>query len=429
LDDLASKTFNSISGFFSDKYNVKTSIVKFENFSGLADIIAQKFYQLLVSKFESREEIGFNDLLINFSRNRGEFNLIRTGNLNYLIYIKLIRNRDRLGAGAVIFSKSLDRIVYIKYLDEVLTNGEKDIVSTIDYGFNTVGFSKVIEFDAKKKLLDFRTIGSKDEDVRYCFYYPEEIEMYKLEGSRLKKFFSLILKWGRPYYPVIQPEGKLSYFYIEKTLYLTVGNNFSPKSKIFEFVDNRWRESSEVNFVPFKRIRLNNSDYLVGGSYKEGENYFEGKIKLAPFRSGKLRIEEIYEKRVPLFYAMAFAVNGHSLDSVNIIDTEYRYRYFASDFEELTLESARRGSAICALGDKWLAVSDYSELVDTLYFYKINSGSKELVFENKINGEVIFISDGAWKQKDGFWVFVKLAADRKTYNTEYRLQFWSKNDG
>ena len=150
---------------------------------------------------------------------------------------------------------------------------------------------------------------------------------------------------------------------------------------------------------------------------------------LAPFRSGRLRTEEIYEKRLPFFYSLAFAANEYRIDSIHAVDSEYSYRSFASDFEEMTLEGERRGSALCALGDKWLVVSAYSELTDTLYFYKIVTGSRQLVYENEIEGEVIFISEGAWKKKDGFWVYVKLPAARGKSASEYRLQFWSENDG
>ncbi|MFC2155677.1 hypothetical protein ACFLRB_04215 [Acidobacteriota bacterium] len=429
LEQLTEKTFNSIAGFFNDKYNVSTSIIKFENFSGFSDILAQKYYQLLVAKFESKKNVVFNDLMINFSRNRGKFNLLRIGKLNYLIYIKLIRNREKLGAGTVIFSKSLDRIVHIRYVKETLTTGERDIINTVDYGFKTVGFSKVIEFEAKKNLLDFKTIRESGGEERFFFYYPGEIEIYKMAGSQFRKFFSFKLKWRRPYYPVIQPEGKLSCFYRDSKLYLTAGSNFSTRSKIFEFADNQWREVDSVNFVPFKLIRINNGEYLAGASYKEGKNFFEGKILLTPFRSGKLRTEETYEKSLPLFYSIAFSVNEDNLDSIHVIDREYRYRYFASDFEEWTGENERRGAALCALRGKWLAISDYSETVDTLYFYKIDINRRELVFENKVNGEVIFIAEGSWKKKDGFWVYVKAAVGKAISNAEYRLQFWSKNDG
>lgn len=428
LDNLVKKTSDSILDFFSDKYNVKTSIVKFENFSGFPDILAQKYYQLLVARFEFQEKINFNDLMINFSKNQGQFNLNRTGGLNYLVYIKLIRNRDKLGVGIAIFSKSLNKTVYIKYFEELITPGEQDIINTKDYGFVKTGFSKAIEIEANRDLLDFRTIKDLEGQDRYFFYYPEKIEIYKSEGSNFKKFFAFKLKWGRPYYPVIQPEGKLSYFYRAETLYLTAGNNFSPKSKIFEFKDNQWREVDSVSFVPFRVININRNDYLVGAAYQEGKNYFKGKILLAPFRSGELRTSEIYEKTIPEFYAVTFAVNGNNLDSLHTIDKDYNYRFFSSDFEEWTVEIEKRGSALCALKGEWLAVSDYSRLTDKLYFYDIDKGSRYLAFENPLDGEVVFISAGTWKRKPGFWVYVRLPGSRGKGNFEYRLQFWSKND-
>ncbi|MCI0471166.1 MAG: hypothetical protein L0Y73_05870, partial [Candidatus Aminicenantes bacterium] len=246
LDDLAAKTCNSMADFFSTQYEVRTAIVKYENLSGFSDTIAQKFYQLLVAKLETRKEIQFNDLMIDFSKSGGTFNLTRTGRLNYLIYIKLIKNRDKLGVGSTIFSKTLDKIVYIKYFEEALSAGEKDLIETIDYGFKTAGFGKAIEIEAEANLLAAATIKDAGGEDRYFFYYPAVIEIYKSEGGNFKKFSTLPLKWERPIYPAIQPEGILAYFYQGSTLYLTAGNNFSTKSKVFEFKDDRWSEIGAV---------------------------------------------------------------------------------------------------------------------------------------------------------------------------------------
>ncbi len=428
LDDLAAKTCNSMADFFSTQYEVRTAIVKYENLSGFSDTIAQKFYQLLVAKLETRKEIQFNDLMIDFSKSGGTFNLTRTGRLNYLIYIKLIKNRDKLGVGSTIFSKTLDKIVYIKYFEEALSAGEKDLIETIDYGFKTAGFGKAIEIEAEANLLAAATIKDAGGEDRYFFYYPAVIEIYKSEGGNFKKFSTLPLKWERPIYPAIQPEGILAYFYQGSTLYLTAGNNFSTKSKVFEFKDDRWSEIGAVGFVPFKLVKINMDQYLLGAVYQEGENYFKGKIVVAPLRGGELKTGEIYEKNVPLFYSLAFAANDGSLESIHIIDRDYKYRYFTSNFEEGAVESERRGSALAVLAGKWLAVSHYSEAADKLFFYKIDKGSRESVFENKIDGEIVFISEGTWQNAKGFWVYVKLPQDRENQGVEYRLQFWSKNE-
>ncbi|MCK4761113.1 MAG: hypothetical protein KAW12_02870 [Candidatus Aminicenantes bacterium] len=439
LENLAVRSSQAILDFFKDKYDVRTAIVKFENFSGLPDITAQKYYQLIAAKLETSKKESFNffDLMINFSKNRGVFNLNRTGKLNYLIYVKLIKNREKLGAGTVIFSKSLDKIVFLKYYEEFLPAGEKDIINTVNYGFKTGGFTKITGIEAEKNLLDFKSIKALNGEVRYYFYYPGKIEIYNTAGSNFKKSFSFKLNWGRPYYPAKEAEGKLAYFYRDSTLYLTVGNNFSPKSKVFTFRDNRWREEGSLNFVPFQFIKINMSYYLAGAAYHPGKNFFKDKILLAPFRGGKIRKEELYEKNMPhfreknktqAFYDAAFAVNGDNLESLHVIDKKYNCRYFAADLVEWPIDDDRRGGAICALDGKWLAISAYSTKNDKLCLYKIQGGSREFVYEKKIKGEIIFISAGAWKSRRGFWVYVRIKDSRQLRDSEYRLQFWSKND-
>ncbi len=428
LERLVDKTAHSILEFFKDQFNIRTSVVKFENFSGYSDTIAQKYYQLLVAKLESSSQIAFNDIMINFSRNKGEFNLNRIDKLNYLVYIKLIRNREKLGVGAAIFSRSLDKIVYVKYFEEPLDLGERDILNTLDYGFKTSGFSMVMEIEAKRGLLDCKTIKDLQGEERCYFYYPEEIEIYRLEVSNFKKFFSFKLEWGRPYFPTMQPEGRLYYFYRDKVLYLTLGSNFSPFSRSLVFRENQWQELEGVPFVPFKLIQFNQDDYLAGARYEEGKNYFKGKIILAPFQpQDKMLIKrELYEKSVPPFYSLAFSTHQGELDSIHLIDRDYNYRYFAADFEERTVEEQKRGSVLSALNGEWLAVSDFSTGSDKLYFYKIDQGSRQLVFENQVEGEILFISEGAWKSQPGFWVYVKQRIGGGQ-NGAYRLQFWSKS--
>jgi hypothetical protein len=442
IETLAQKVSKGILNYFASKNNVSTSIVKFENFSDLSDLTAQKYYQLLVANLESHPPVKFTDLMINFHKKRGKFNLNRMDRLNYLIYIKLVKNRDKLGTGTAIFSRSLDKIVYIKYVEDVLSAGDRNIYETRDYGFKSTGFSRQIEIDAEKNLLDFKSILDPDGTYRYFFYYPEQIEIFKIENNLFKKYFSFQLEWGRPYYPVMDDEGRLSLFYLDGSgdsrLYLTVGGNFSPHSKIFCFQDNQWREIDTVDFVPIKLIRLNGIDYLAGARYDEGKNFFKGKLLLIPFLFGKLQRENLLEKWVPPFYSLDFSTdNQHQhpyqqeLETVHLIDTDYYYRFYAGDFEEriAATEKKKRGSSLAALDGQWMAVSDYSFTIndknDTLYFYKIEKGSNRLVYENRINGQVIFISHGTWKTRKGFWVYVK---EKKRKHVEYSLQFWSKTN-
>jgi len=440
IETLALKASKGILNYFDSKNNVRTSIVKFDNFSDVSDLTAQKYYQLLVANLETHPPVKFTDLMINFHKKRGKFNLNRIDRLNYLIYIKLIKNRDKLGTGTAIFSRSLDKIVYIKYFEVDFSAGDRDLYETRDYGFKSTGFSRQIEIDADKNLLDFKSIINPDGTYRYFFYYPEQIEIFKIENNLFKKYFSFKLEWGRPYYPVMDYEGRLSLFYFDgngdSRLYLTVGGNFSPHSKVFYFQDNQWRETDTIDFVPIKLIQLNGIDYLAGARYDEGKNYFKGKLLLIPFLSGALQQENLLEKQVPPFYSLDFSTNNQHqqepmLETIHLIDTDYNYRFFAGDFEERIVvhEKKKHGSSLAALDGQWLAVSDYSFTInnnnDTLYFYKIEEGSNRLVYENRMNGQVIFISPGTWKSRKGFWIYVK---KMKNEHGDYHLQFWSKNN-
>ena len=134
------------------------------------------------------------------------------------------------------------------------------------------------------------------------------------------------------------------------------------------------------------------------------------------------------KNKTQAFYDAAFAVNGDNLESLHVIDKKYNCRYFAADLVEWPIDDDRRGGAICALDGKWLAISAYSTKNDKLCLYKIQGGSREFVYEKKIKGEIIFISAGAWKSRRGFWVYVRIKDSRQLRDSEYRLQFWSKND-
>lgn len=66
IDNLNNRVSKGIEDFFIGKYNINISIVKFDNYSGLSNLAAQKYYQLLVSRLESNKKINFIDLMINF---------------------------------------------------------------------------------------------------------------------------------------------------------------------------------------------------------------------------------------------------------------------------------------------------------------------------------------------------------------------------
>lgn len=444
LESLAGKVSNSIIDYFTAKgeSDIRFSIIKFENFSGITDLAAHKFYQQLAARLEGRPQAVFNDLMIDFSQKKGEFNLNRIDQLDYLIYLKLIKNLDKVGAGIAVFSRSLDKIVYVKYFEEDFSPGETNIYETVDYGFKGLGFSRQIEIDAEKNLLDFKSItnSSGEPGDLYLFFYPEEIEIFKTRDNQFKKVLSFKLAWGRPYYPVMDCEGKLCLFYRagddgSPVIYLTAGSNFSPRSKVLSYQNNQWQEIGMLDFVPIKAIRLNNSDYLAGALYDEGKNFFKDKLILVPFAAGKLDTQNLLEKKVVPFFTVDFSIPSQqphgveteeNVDGVYLIDNDYNYRFYAGDLQERGPAFERRGSALAALDGQWLALSDYSFSTqkDKLYFYKIEAGSKQAVYENTINGQVIFISAGSWQDRPGFWVYVE---EMKNDNPVYRLQFWSKN--
>lgn len=432
LGDLAGKAANSILDYFSDQYNIKAGVIKFENTAGISDLTAQRFYQLLISKLETAANFSYTDLMINFHQNKGEFNLNRINPLNHLIYLKLIRDKNKIGAGIVIFSRTLDKVVFIKYVEEPFIAEEREIYLITNFGFKNAGFAKIMEMEAKPQLLDLKSFLDQEGRLRFLFYYPGKIEFFKLTENQLIKVFSYPLQWKNPYYPVMDYEGKLCVFFQDNQLYAVVGGNFSRTAKVLTINEQETGTAAEVDtidFIPFRIIELNGVRYLAGARYALGKNYFENNLMFLPFQfnSGRLVKEKYFVKDISPFYSLDFSLSGaeNVLDSIHYIDRDYRYRFLADNFQQLTVEEAQRGSALCCLDSQWLAVSDYSQGSDQLYFYSIEKGSRRLVYQNKVNGEIIFISDGLWKAAPGFWVYLEHLQPPPAA-PEYKLQFWSK---
>jgi len=438
LSELADKTSQSIIDFFNDKYNIRTSITHFENVSGIPDLSAQKFYQLVIAELETAAKISFTDLLVNFSQNKGEFNLNQVISLNYLISIRLSRNKTRIGAGISIFSRTLDKVIHVKYLETLFEEQETDMLNTTRYPFEGLGFSKIIELDAQPNLLDVKSFLDADGQLVILYYFPEEVEIYKLQENQLKKNRTHPFKWARPYYPTLANEGKASVFLDNGMLVLTFGNNFSKVSRVLIFKNGRVDPDppnlieADVDFVPFRHIELNGAQYIAGTRYAVGKNYFEGKLILAPYNpEWKFQDDSYLEKDVPSFYALDYATPGDSrvLTSIHIVDRSYKYKFYADNFEQLVVEGKERGASLCCFNGQWLAVSDFSSGSDRLYFYKIQGGSRNLVFENPVDGEIVFISEGAWMTAKGFWVYTCKpgAKNASSYvHADCKLQFWSK---
>ena len=423
LERLSENISGYLNDFFSDHGNVHASIIKFEDFSEFSDLLAQKFYQLVVSKIEAGQRFRFIDMMINFNGNSGEFDLNKTHQLNFFISLKLIRNRDKLGAGVVVFSKTLDRIVGVHYNEVLFNQGELKTLDTVDFGFQSVGFSRIMEMNVQEDLLDVRSVQDPSGDLDHFFYYPDKIVLFKHGQGKMEKVSSVELSWERPYYPALEKEGILSAFRFGDAIYLTAGTNTSPLSKVIKYQDQKWTEYAPIDFIPFKILRVNDQYYLSGSRYQEGKNHFIDKIILSPFDYQTFKTEKQFEKSVPGFYSLAFSTVENRLISIHLVDTLYSYRLYSDNFEQQTAEIEKRGSALSSLSDEWLAVSDYSRGNDTVYFYKIKNGRRQLVYKNRIEGEIVFISDGQWESFPGFWILVRKLS---TSGNQYVLQFWSK---
>ena len=427
IDRLTGKIAGAIGESLKEARQKKASIVRFENFSDLTDQSAVKFYQLLVSKLEQRTELQFVDLMINFQNGNAVFNESAAGDVQFPVYLKLIRNGDKIGAGAVVFSRIQDRIIGLKYAEEVVSKGEMEILNTHSYGFRELGFTRMTEIDVDSQLLDFKSVKDLQGDERYYFLYPHKIDVFGIIQNKLTKLLSVDLGWGRPYYPAIKPEGKLFVTFHDNAGYLAAGTNFSPRSKMFLFEELQWQELAEADFVPIRLAMINQEVFLLGVRYELGKNYFQDKIVVAPFKDGRLMSQRQYEKQIFPHYAIDFSISGNQLGAVHIVDRDFNYQFLGSDFEPAATDVTRRGSALAALKDEWVAISDFSESkdLDKLFFYKIDKTSRQFVYEKSVDGSIIFISSGTWKSADGFWIYLEKPLP---YRPDYKLQFWKKNE-
>ncbi len=413
-----------LGSFFKGKFDVHVAIVQFENHSELSDLAMQKIYQMLVSRLESEKNIRLTDLLVHFANGRGEFNLNQAGNLDYLIDLKLIQDKSKTGLGLAVFSRLQDKIVAVKYFEKAISKGEMEFLNTRDFSFSQLGFSRLLEFESRKDLMDIQSVAVADGQEQYFFYYPDEIIIYLARENRLEKHFQFKLTWKRPLYPVLHYEGKLLLFRSGPELVLTAGGNFSPTAQMLTFRDGQWQEAQKIDFVPLKYVVLNQNPYLVGARYAEGRNFFREKIYFMPFRGPADRGEAFERNSYPAM-ALDFSTREDQLQTVHLIDRDYRYRFFTAEFEEKSPLPEKKGASLAALDGAWLAVSDHVVASDQLYFYDIRDGGQKPVYTGKVSGEVRFISAGTWQGIKGFWAGVVQQADGLE---RHMVQFWGKRN-
>lgn len=421
LTDKINKGLNS---YFNDKANIKYSIIKFQNNSVLSDIEAQKFYQLLVSKLELNKNSSFIDLVLDFNNKDGVFNLNRMSNLDYSVYINLTNNKNKIGSGIVIYSRDLDKMVFVKYFETHIEKGERDLLKITDYGFKNSGFNKFFELNLDNPLLDIYSIKGFDGITYTLFYYFDKIEIFIPEGNALRKRISQKLHWERPFFPVIKKEGKVFSIIKDKELYFFIGGNFSPYSKVFKYSNDSISETGKLSFTPLSKFTLNNVEYLSGARYATGKNFFLGKIFLMPLKNPEIINDEIFVKKVSDFFSAGFEKNNNNLNTFFLIDKKYFFKRYTQDFTEQIISEIKYGYALGNSGDNYIGISSYLPENDILNISNLIHNPGEKGFAQKIKGRINFISKGIWNERNGLWVLVERNRfDHKSFH----LQFWGKN--
>jgi hypothetical protein len=424
IDELIGESAGFLGEFLRNQPGARLAVVRFESQSELGDLAMQKIYQMLVARLEGEQKLHVVDLLIDFSGGSGEFNLSQPGALDYLIELKLIQNKSKTGLGLTVFSRLQDRIVALKYFEKPVSRGEMDLLNARSGAFSEFGFSKLLEFESRARLMDIQSIAAADGQDQYFFYYPEEVVIYGARESRLEKQSQVRLAWTRPFYPTLHPEGKLLLFRLGQDLVLTAGGNFSPTAQVLLFREGRWQESRKVDFVPFRLVTLNQAPYLVGARYEEGRNYFKDSVYFLPW-SGLEGGAAAYEKKTCPAMSLDFACQNGQLQALHVIDRAYAYRLFTAEFEEKTPFSQKKGASLASHDGKWLAVSDFSRDSDQIFFYDIRDGGLRPVYSAKVSGEIQFLAAGRWQGAPGFWAALR----QQTEGVErLMVQFWGKRN-
>jgi hypothetical protein len=422
LDAFVRGASDQIQSFLKDQVDVRCAIVRLENASDLSENAVQHLYQVLASALEANPHLHFSDLMVGFSGNQAEFNLRTGADFTFWIDVKLLRNGAKLGLGLTIFSKRLDKIVFLKYLETMLAKGELDLLNTRSYVFNELGFAKILEIDARPDLLDVASLAGASGETAYYFLYPREIACYQARQGRLEKTRALPLSWGRPYYPSQTPCGRLLICKTETAVFLCAGTNSSPRAQIFQLKGDAWEPWSQVEFLPLKLARVNQTLFLIGARYEPGTDLFKDKLYFLPFAADNPG-GQIYEKKLLPFYNADLAVSDGQLTAVHVVDNHYRTHVYGPDLAETPLDETPKGVALAVLDNRWLALSDYTSREDHLYFYALGNGARRQVYSAAVGAEIVFLSAGSWGEVGGFWALLRNVANPQK---PVLLQFWGK---
>ncbi len=429
LEELANKAGEGIIKFFKIRKNSTFSISVLENSSTFNDIQVQKFYQLLISRVERDTETKFIDNLIGFSNNKSAFNSNRLTNIKYLISIKLINNRGNIGAGLTFFSRKFDRIEGIKYYESKISRGENLYIKHINYSFQTTGFIKQYEMNARLNFLDVNTIetispeGNKSQLL--TLFYTDRIVIFKLVNKSIKKLATKSIRWKRPFYFPHVFEGKSFIFTLNGRKLVAVGGNFLEESIIFEYnqKNSDLREIIRINMIPIKIVEINGSLNLIGIKYQPAQNFFNGSVYLMNISGGISANSRILQKSIKDFYSISILKSGELLRNIIIVDKNYNIRIYDSAMNSIYSSENKFGYAIGSLNDNWIITSSFVTKSDELKFFKVENLFSSPVYLNKTDYLIDSISEGKLLGKNGLWI--KLINPEKEKNPV--IQFWSKN--
>lgn len=422
-DVLAQAVADQIRQFSRDKYQLVFAVSRLENYTSLPDAAVQKLYQLIVARLESDQAFGFRDALLQVTNGRGDFNPRTLELANHLVYLRLVQNLDKTGVGVVIYSRRQDAIVSLRYHETGIPAGERALLVSGGFGFDSHGFSKLAELQPPAGLLDVCELAPAGGPQRVLFFYPDEIEVRQLRDNRLEKTGGTKLNWKRPFYPALHPEGRLAATPQGGAWLLAAGGNFSNASQILRLDETGWSEVGRVDFVVQAWLTLNATPYLAGARYLPGQNQFVDRILLQPAVDGLPAPGGGYEKRVTPFLAIDCNCPDGQLQSLQLVDTEYRLRQYSANFAEIFSDPLPRGGALAVAAGEWLACSDRSRGLDRVFFINILDGGWRPRYHQEIAGEIVFMRSGHWNNRRGFWIYVHGGGGGAD---EYRLQFWGK---
>lgn len=430
LENLADKAGNSIKSFFKIHKHSKSSVLSLQNHSVLNDFEIQQFYQLFVSKFDNEDYINFEDLFLNFSNNRGIFNKSRIKDLDFLISLNFINKMGKIGVGVVIFSRKFDRIVSVRYFENKIGEGEKLTLKHINYSFKDTGFKKQYDMNLHGNLLDVISVKiiineSTIKNLTILFYL-NKISVYNIDRKSIKKLSEISMKWERPFYSAHKYEGRAFYFKFNDKHYISIGGNFSKKTKLFtiDLKTNQLIPGRELNIIPIRKLTLNRNIVLMGVNFYPGKNFFLGKIYLMNLSKSNLYENEIYEKKISEFYSITVLKIKNVIKNINTIDLDYKLRVYDEVFNNIYTSPNKYGYSLGSFNDKWIVNSSYTKGSDIINFFKTGSAMSDPQYSNKIDGEINFISPGYFVDREGVWVKIE---DNKNTFTKTKLQFWSKN--